>query len=380
MSDLIYIPDRTQFITRMGDDKGLSDPKIPRIGEADADIKIGGDSNLTKFIPNINISKWDDEYFLKINTIGVQKGDVKSFDGEKIIFERNSVQHCYYLTIEKRPKLEYEIIFASKPSSLEIQFDLLRSDNLRIRRQVNFLPGSVHAPNGPGSYVFYAPKGNNKYRTGKICHFYMPELIDAIGRRTFVEEFWIEGGKIQIVLPGKWLDDAVYPVWLDPLVGTDAIGGSWWKNVDYQILSDDNSATGSATATTAYVYTDVTKGSNGDVKIHLYESSDNNVNLVTGATVEILKAAQATDDWSSAVISWGVSVGNAISMSSGNHGLNYDDIGNLLRWTIVAYADQPEDPFTQHNTTNYLPSVYIDAAAGGNPWWYYQRNKMRRAA
>ncbi len=363
MSDLIQVPG-IQFITRLGDE-GRFDPKDARIGNADAYIKIGGFEDLTKFIPNINISKWDDEFFLNINTVGVQKGDVKSFKRGKIVFEQSGIQHRYYPTTEKRPKLEYEMIFASKPSSLEVWFDLLHSDGLLFGRQIDFIPGSIYAPNVPGSYVVYTPAGgeyrNNKYRTGKICQFYMPELIDDIGRRIFVEKFEIENGKMLIVLPDTWMENAVYPVRLDPLVGTNNIGASFYEKVDYQLLNGDNLATGSATATTAYIYTPTAQNTGGPVKIHLYEGYGSGV--VVDHTVEILEGAQATDDWSSTAISWSVVAGNAMSLSTNLHGMRYDLIGTGRFAVGLPYPDHPESPYTGGPNT-VVPSVYIDEAGG----------------
>jgi hypothetical protein len=373
----------------MGDDKGRFDPKDARVGNADADITIGGDSDLNKFIPNINIFKWasekkpQGEFFLNINTVGVQKGDVKSFKNGKVVFEKSGIQHRYYPTNERQSKLEYEMIFASYadvPSSLEIWFDLLHSDGFRFGYQniEDFIPGSVFDSNVPGSIAIYGPKYNGKYRAGKFGHFYMPRLKDAVGRQIFAKKFEIENRRMLIVLPDIWMKNAVYPVILDPLVGTSAIGASFYERTDYQLLSGDNTATGSATATTAYVYTSTAQNTGGPVKIHLYETSGNNATV--DHTVEILEVAQATDDWSSVVISWSVVSGNAISLSPNLHGMRYDLIGNGLFKVGTPYPDHPESPYTGTGNA-VVPSVYIDEAApSGNPWWYYQRNKMRRAA
>ena len=385
MPDLIHIPEKTQFITRLGDDNGLSDPKIPRIGEADADIVIGG-TDLSKFQSEIRASKWDSEYEIRIrNPLMPLKSDVKTFEDGTVIIEDSAkgIQELYRPTLIKtKTGLEHAMVFASQPSSMVIELDIEFSPGLFFDRQINFLPGSIHASNVPGSYAVYVPKGNNKYRTGKFCHFFMPELIDAIGRRIFVEEFWVENGVVRIVLPLEWMKTAIYPVILDPDIGYTSDGGSWIGGKRFIISNENTPAIQDGVVTKMYVFTDTTAGSSGDVKLAIYDGmteggGDDRLNV--NAWI-IALGDQATDDWSELNVS-AIEVLNitdtvhyhaamGIDNAPNEHGFVYDTGGsggygiNQVE-TYASYMADPS-PALGLNATVRVGLYFTYGAAGPN--------------
>jgi len=93
---------------------------------------------------------------------------------------------------------------------------------------------SVEQPeNVIGSYaVYHATKKNNcvggkEYKTGKFCHIYRPHITDADGNETWGElEIDEEAGILTVVVPESFLDNAVYPVVVDPTFGYTTAGGS----------------------------------------------------------------------------------------------------------------------------------------------------------
>ncbi len=68
----------------------------------------------------------------------------------------------------------------------------------------------------------------NRFRTGKLCHLYRPEAIDALGARTWCR-FGDDAeatGVLRIIVPPAFLANATYPVTIDPSFGYSSSGAS----------------------------------------------------------------------------------------------------------------------------------------------------------
>ena len=82
-----------------------------------------------------------------------------------------------------------------------------------------------------GSYaVYHKTKANHRvgstnYATGKAYHIYRPKALDANGVEQWAEIFY-ENGILSVTVPQKFLDDAVYPVRIDPTFGYTTQGAS----------------------------------------------------------------------------------------------------------------------------------------------------------
>ena len=282
------------FTTRLGDDNGLFDPKVPRIGEADADIKIGGDDS-NKFKSVIEASKWG-KYYLNIrNPFMPLRSDVKLFDNGIITIEdaTKGIQEKYYpKLIKTRHGLEYEMIFNSQPPS-EIRLNIEHSGGMEFYRQtiesLEGLGGAKYAPNVPGSFACYINQRNNKYRTGKFCHLYTPKFIEIEGlkRQGFAKEFWIENGEI-IIVPPDWVRSATYPIILDPTIGYTSEGASYDNASRYWAVRHNSTAGADGIAQSLHFW--IEDNTQGDVNLSLYDgyaSGDNrllnNYPLLQGA-------------------------------------------------------------------------------------------------
>ncbi|GAG00289.1 unnamed protein product, partial [marine sediment metagenome] len=75
-----------------------------------------------------------------------------------------------------------------------------------------------------GSYaVYHSSKRDNKYKTGKAFHIYRPKIIDA-------NDEWVWGvmnisnSVLSITIDQDWLNNAVYPVTVDPTFGYTSEG------------------------------------------------------------------------------------------------------------------------------------------------------------
>ncbi len=221
--------------------------------KGNASIRIGG-SDSQKFVPNINASKWNDEAFLNINysdtTITAEQ---ETFTDDKVEISAGGLTHRFFKKDYK--SLKHDIVIPSKPLSNHFTFDLTFSENLRFDHQdtlendwirfskngtvpvmgcntlQEYLASNRRPENIINSYVVkLIGKKNNQYLTGKFCHIERVKFIDSTKKEIWAEQL------IEVTSPGRatwtitvdqaWLDNAVYPIVLDPVMGYNSIGGS----------------------------------------------------------------------------------------------------------------------------------------------------------
>ncbi|MBW1915147.1 MAG: hypothetical protein JRI86_09435 [Deltaproteobacteria bacterium] len=215
--------DTTQFITTLGDGDGIADARI-----------ISGGTSF-EIVPNVNMSKWDDEAFLNINKKDfiVSKSTLTDFIDDRLILQNSNEKWQTYI---KDGKQEIEVVYpdvSSVPNIIEL--DLLYPDGLNFfyqgpLSQEAIKKGNERPENVVGSYAAYWKEQNNKYKTGKFCHIYAMYFVDAKGSVVKVP-YLIENCKIQI-LPkecaevSKWLETAYGAITLDPIIGHSSQGAS----------------------------------------------------------------------------------------------------------------------------------------------------------
>lgn len=225
-------------------------------------LKIGGRDETTRgrFVPNINMSKWDDEAWLNINFPEKVTNEQERFDGKAISLKTLGREHRIYL--DEKNQLEYEIEFEFEPESNVFEFDLAFAEGLSFHYQwpleeewiresrgesrpvfgcyslEEYLEGHQRPPEYEGSYAVYFNRSNHKYKTGKFCHIQRPKLIDADGKERWAEiwldpnvkKFWIECD----------FEGLRFPVRLDPTIGYESVGAAtfsaggafalWWED------------------------------------------------------------------------------------------------------------------------------------------------------
>ena len=99
--------------------------------------------------------------------------------------------------------------------------------------------GHTRPENVRGSYAVYwhrsgqylRPDGTERvnYETGKFCHLYRPQLIDAKGETCWAKMIvreTLDPAELVVYMPLAWLLSAAYPVTLDPTFGYTSVGGS----------------------------------------------------------------------------------------------------------------------------------------------------------
>jgi len=197
-----------------------------------------GDKTKQKFSPEMNIRKWDNEVSMKVKPKTNSKSKKKDFiiDGEKIKYKEDKKEFHFY---EIENGYEVEVILLEKPASniveMEIEtagLDFFYQPELT---QQEIDDGAFRPENVIGSYaVYHSTKANHilgqkNYMSGKAFHIFRPLIIDSAGKEVWGElNIDEKKGILTVEISQEFLDDAVYPVIVDPTFGEEGIGGTYF--------------------------------------------------------------------------------------------------------------------------------------------------------
>lgn len=335
-------------------------------------VKVGGKGK--KFVPNINMSKWNDECWLNINHPDVVASEIEQDKDGKISLSIGERTHRYY--IDPDGKLEYEIELAKRPVSNEIVLNLDFPDGLNFYKQLPLSEEKIAAgfnrpENAINSYAVYWCKSNNKYLTGKHSHIYRIKLIAADGKWTWADQD-ITGKLWSILMDGKWLDQAAYPVIVDPVLGYDTVGAS---NVGHSTYTLGNFYTtdGSGGAITKFhCAVESVDGSLTGIKLGVYETNGSGDPSGQDLVEQVVGVASVTTD-----LQIDPSTGETLAASTeywigytveGNDtDVYYDSVawGQARHRIPTVYADMFTNPAGTHTQDVERSSVWLDYGGGG---------------
>ena len=194
-----------------------------------------GETTLSKTEPKVDFKRGGD-------TLSFSYGlsSTATLDGDKVQWKGVKEEvHAYPIDDEN---FEVEIILKEKPSKNTFSFTIDGWEDFDFYLQ----SAEAGTPqNIIGSYaVYHKTKRGNQYGTGKFLHIYRPKIIDANK-----DEVWgtlvYENGVLTVVVPQSFLDNAVYPVKVDPTFGKTSDGAS------STAASADNKLTSRATPSTS---------------------------------------------------------------------------------------------------------------------------------
>jgi len=194
-----------------------------------------GDFKQPEFIPQVKLMRWDNEVNVSIR---------QQSEGTPNFYE---VDEGY----------EFEVILTEKPVSNKVRFTINHKElNFYYQpelTQEEIDEGAVRPDEVVGSYaVYHKSKGGMnradgmEYKAGKAFHIYRPYAQDANGMGVWCD-LKITGGYLNITIPQDFLDQAAYPVIVDPTFGYTSIGGSGngtQLDADRIWGADDTGATG----------------------------------------------------------------------------------------------------------------------------------------
>ena len=147
-------------------------------------------------------------------------------DKKRLVYKGRRRSHRF--TILGDTAFEYDCILEKEPESNTISLLMEGADGFDFFKQPDFITDPLLA----GSYAVYKKETLVGEGTGKLCHIHRPEIIDAIGRRVW-GDLSIVGNELRITIPEWFLSEAVYPVVVDPTIGTTTVGSqTHWDNVE----------------------------------------------------------------------------------------------------------------------------------------------------
>jgi hypothetical protein len=287
----------------------------------DGSALIIGDSDSKIFTTEATLSKWNGEASLVVslppaidksftwNTAVKIAASVDRIDGklvvtpEKIVYpyDDNTDLLLYELPPDAQNEggsFEYELKLYGIPKSNVFTFNI-ETENLVFYYQPSLTlkeieQGDIQPENVAGSYaVYHASKKNNEYKTGKAFHIYRPKVVDARGAYVWGDlNIDTKAGVMTITVDQKFLDNAIYPIVVDPTFGKTVKGGtaSTLRATDYIDGVIYTGSTGAALSVTVYVtqYQSRTP----TMAFGLYTNAGNKVG-VTGAWTQ----TASYDDW-----------------------------------------------------------------------------------
>lgn len=358
--------------------------RADNLGDVKPKILIGGKTE--KFVPNVNISfaleSSKEQYFLNINraSVTVDK-EVSSLISEKLALTIGNETDIWH--IDENGRLKWDIKFAQKPATNKFSWTLTHSEGIEFYyqpalTQAEIDSGAIRPDNVVGSYAVYCNKSGHikdasgkttvNYRTGKLLHIYRPLCIDAKGNKEWAE-LLIKNGILTITIPQKYLDDATYPVTLDPNLGLQSVGGSadnWAANYTWAVNLPSMPENGTLTDIFAYQgYGD----SSNEVRLGVWGDSSGQPGALIGQTGIITPPGDIS--WISGSASGSLTSGAVYYVGWIQEGSNparfWDTVSGYTenRNSSTTFSTLP-NPFSRNSTnTSYRHSAYIVYTAGG---------------
>jgi len=251
----------------------ILDPTVEKVTPENEKI-IFGDENLEDFKPKMKLHKWGDETFVSLEYEPMKddgyggkekkKGKLKIKD-KKIAWEDDEGEidvEMYYKEageVDDEQGVEFDLILNQNPGTNVFDYKLNSQDlDFYYQPPLNEENNSYPEPeidyctetecfNNEGQVVTYRPEnlvgsyavyhseksgdytqlGGKNYKAGKAFHIYRPKVYDTNGDWVWGEMNINQDNSIlSITVNQDWLDNAVYPVVIDPIFGYESIGGS----------------------------------------------------------------------------------------------------------------------------------------------------------
>jgi len=169
--------------------------------------------------------------------------------GDTVTLDSDRVKHRLYAL--SGMALEWEVVLDNPPDTNCFEFPL-ETSGLRFYHQPPlsdseialdcYRPDNVigswaayHALRS-GRHVTVGARGDTSlvedYGCGKAFHIYRPKAWDSSGDTVWCK-LHLEDDRLNLIMPQQFLDDAVYPVTIDPEIGFSGVGASYRTVLDY---------------------------------------------------------------------------------------------------------------------------------------------------
>lgn len=337
---------------------------IPKDDPRDVIESEVGDAKQEQFFPQVKVKRFNNEYNLSIRY--QESGGSHSVENGKVIWKKGLKEARFY---EIDGAHECEVILNEKPNTNVIEFSI-RHKNVEFYYQPELTEeekskGFERPESVIGSYAVYASKarktmdGGKRYGCGKIAHIYRPKIIDANGSEVWADlNISKESNILTITIPQDFLDNAVYPVIVDPTIGYDVAGSSSVKvgSSDEAICSVFNTLTALSGDTVNQVSFYAKKeASNETIAVSLYTVSST-VPVTKVGTESSINVNSTTDQWWSASVNDALSAGTEYGIAYGGWG------GGIGTENTRIYYDSGASKQASYNTATSLSATWSEAS------------------
>lgn len=350
-----------------------------------SDIPQNDRVEIAKDKPSVTLSRWNDEERVTIEPKFRGAGKIskanRSLFSKKMEFTKGAITAF----VEPKTETEFDIDFTleGKPTYNVFEYTIIGAENMDFfyqpaLTQKEIDEGSVRPDNVIGSYAVYSKtKANHctncigvtreiiqadgtstttqiiatNYATGKLLHIYRPEAIDADGNRVWAVLDY-KNGVLSVTVPQEFLDNAVYPVRVDPTFGYTSVGstegalsaGTAQFNGSNASVSTE---AGTVSKLTFYGYR---PGAAPDVKGVISQTSDHII--ISNGVANSVSVANAVGQW------WDTSFGTPPSITAQNYHLSM-----VTNGTLIVFYDSSSDAGWRDTTNSYTtPTNPTDGA------------------
>ncbi|EAT16058.1 hypothetical protein HTZ97_16560 [Desulfuromonas acetoxidans] len=346
-------------------------------------------------LPEVHSQKWGGECWLKISHADVnhvrQQDTAKDFvnakggagveipvsaTGRKHKISEGSVEwDIEYATSAALPA-DYEVFTAEFPAGLTWHKQLeLTVEEIAAGcdRPEDIINSYALYWDQSGRYLNAAGEELVNYETGKFCHIKRPKWIDAEENVYWGDQDFIDGELRCYLPPQEWLDAAVWPVTLDPVLGYETTGASSVASTaNYLFSTGPFSPAVSGTLDAITFISSLTGGDN--FVLGLYDNDSSYPGTLIDYTGELTGTnnnATAVGEGGSAQV--GVSVSSAASywlaaLLGGAMNIYYDSGGVRFRNSAYTYSSALPSTFPGgYSSAAYYYSIYATytESAGG---------------
>ncbi len=374
------------------------------IKTSDGDIIEIGEERHSPPQPYLKLNKWDGEVSMKVNIPQVQGGE-KTVSEDNINWSAPNYDADIFPKIDENG-VEFNLVLKTNPGTNTFSFPIetqnldffyqpplneindFRVDHATETDQYD-KDGNVigHRPEEVvGSYAVYykngktgnySALGGKNYKTGKAFHIYRPKITDANNNSVWgVLNIDTANNLLTITIDQKFLDNAVYPVVVDPTFGFTVAGATHGAGFAGYAGAQQKSTSGSqaGTVTALHIFCH-----NDDVNVHyaklaMYEDvSGIPEHLITDNVVVSLSGNEGYPDQAldksnpcstCPTITASTPYWFSYTVDSGYFGVYWDSAGASDSVAVeTTYAAGNPNPFGTHFDWIYLYSIYADYSA-----------------
>ena len=229
------------------------------------EVEIGDIKQPNTFFPQLKIKRWDNEINYSLRFKDEENIEEKiSYKDEKIKWVKGNKEiHLYDNPVtSKDGGYEIEVVLKEKPVSNKLEFSIetkglsfFFQPELTQKEKEN---GNIRPENVIDSYAVYyknSPLNYNDgklYQAGKAFHIYRIKATDANGVSVWGKQNIDVIKKLHTIeIPQDFLDNATYPVIVDPTFGYTTLGESSAISIGSYIYGTTSTYSGGGVGTRA---------------------------------------------------------------------------------------------------------------------------------